>query len=133
MEARPIARIGWIQIDCADPERLSAFWMALLELAPDMSPAPPAYRCLLGRDGSPGICFQRVPEPKTVKNRVHLDIIVAHLERATTRIELLGGSRRGTHPDFHENGWHWRVMADPEENEFCLVPAAADAASEAAE
>lgn len=122
--------MGWIQIDCADPDRLRAFWAAVLELEPDPSPAPPAYRCLLGRDGTPGICFQRVPEPKAVKNRVHLDIIVADLEQATARIEELGGSRRGGHPDYHEDGWRWRVMADPEANEFCLVPPSLEASSE---
>lgn len=127
-----MGRVGWIQIDCADPDRLRRFWAVLLELEPDMSPAPPAYRCLLGRDGAPGICFQRVPEPKTVKNRVHLDIVVTDLEVATARIEELGGRRRGQHRDYHENGWRWRVMADPEGNEFCLVPPSDESSSEQA-
>jgi len=122
MEEGPRGKIGWIQIDCSDPDRLRAFWAALLHLAPDPSPTPSAYRCLLGRDGCPGMCFQRVPESKTVKNRVHLDIVVSNLDAATTRITELGGARRGEHADFHEDGWHWRVMADPEGNEFCLVP-----------
>lgn len=92
----------------------------------DTSPAPPAYRCLLGREGGPGICFQRVPESKTVKNRVHLDIVVADVERATALIEDLGGRKRGEPSDFHEGGWRWRMMADPEGNEFCLVPRAGE-------
>ena len=112
MQEGPIGKIGWIQIDCADPDRLRAFWAALPHLAPDPSPAPSAYRCLVGRDG-PGMCFQ---------NRVHLDIVVADLDAATTRVTELGGTRRGEHADFHEDSWHWRVMADPEGNEFCLVP-----------
>jgi predicted enzyme related to lactoylglutathione lyase len=64
--------------------------------------------------------FQRVPERKTVKNRVHLDIAVDEVESATAAIEALGG-RRLPGPDFGEDGYHWRVMADPEDNEFCLI------------
>ena len=58
---RPVGRIGWIQIDCPDPERLAVFWSAVL-----------------GVD---------VPEPKTVKNRVHLDLVVDDVNAATPRIE----------------------------------------------
>src|SRR5687768_10478137 len=115
--------IRWLQIDCADKEDLAKFWAEILELDPDPSPSPPAFLCLLGKDGGPGLCFQTVPEPKTVKNRVHFDVVVVDLEGATRRIEELGGSTRSDTPDFHENGWRWRIMADPEGNEFCLVPA----------
>lgn len=117
------ADIRWLQVDCADPDGLAAFWAEFLNLAPDPSQAPPAFRCLLGKDGGPGLCFQRVPEPKTVKNRVHFDIVVTDLGAATEQIARLGGSTRGASPDYHENGWRWRIMADPEGNEFCLVPA----------
>jgi predicted enzyme related to lactoylglutathione lyase len=114
--------IRWLQIDCTDPEELAKFWAEVLELDPDRSSSPPAFRCLLGKDGGPGLCFQRVPEPKTVKNRVHFDVVVSDLEGATVRIEQLGGTTRSDAPDFRENGWRWRIMADPEGNEFCLVP-----------
>jgi hypothetical protein len=110
------ARVGWVQIDCADPDRLRSFWAAFLGLTNDDSPHLPPYGCLEPpASGGPGICFQRVPEPKVVKNRVHLDIVVDDLEAATTG---------GEHPDFHEAGWRWRTMADPEGNEYCLVPGA---------
>jgi predicted enzyme related to lactoylglutathione lyase len=88
----------------------------------DPSPAPPAFRCLLGINGGTGLCFQRVPESKTIKNRMHLDVIVDDLASATRWVEENGGQRRSAAPDFHEGEWRWRIMADPEGNEFCFVP-----------
>jgi predicted enzyme related to lactoylglutathione lyase len=62
-----------------------------------------------------------VPEAKTVKNRVHLDIVVGDVEVAPSRIESLGGRRRRPDADFNEYGYSCRTMADPEGNEFCLI------------
>jgi predicted enzyme related to lactoylglutathione lyase len=89
------------------------------------------HRVLLGSVGilnalsfviKPGLFTkaQRVPEPKTLKNRLHLDIRVDDIEQATAQIETLGG-RRLPVEDFREHGFRWRVMADPEGNGFCLV------------
>jgi predicted enzyme related to lactoylglutathione lyase len=118
----PIGRLAWIQIDCRDPWHLAAFWGAVLGLKVDNTfGEPPQYVGLakLGAD-SPYVSFQRVPEPKIVKNRLHFDLWVDDVERATTEIETLGG-RRLPSEDFQEFGFRWRVMADPEGNEFCLV------------
>ena len=65
----------------------------------------------------PVVSFHRVPESKTVKNRLHFDVAVDEVEPATARIQDLGGGRLPC-DDFHEYGYHWRVMADPEGNEF---------------
>jgi predicted enzyme related to lactoylglutathione lyase len=62
-----------------------------------------------------------VPEPKTVKNRLDLDLAVDDVEAATARIEALGGRRLRPEADFNEYGYCWRTMADPEGNEFCLI------------
>jgi hypothetical protein len=67
--------------------------------------------------GAIGIGFLKVLEPKVEKNRVHLDIAVRDLVGAKARIEELGGRR--VHG--YESGG-FLVMADPEANEFCLVP-----------
>jgi len=71
------------------------------------------------------VAFQRVPEPRAGKNRLHFDVEVDDVEVATTRVEALGGTRAPT-ADFHEYGYRWRVMADPEGNEFCLIYALSD-------
>ena len=67
-----------------------------------------------------------MPEPKTQKTRVHLDLKVEDLEEATATVERLGGSRG---VDIQEYGYSWRTMADPEGNEFCMVPARASEGS----
>ena len=138
-------KIGNIVFDCADPGRLSAFWAEALgyekgELPPDMRrdllAAGLSEEELTDRgiaedpagDG-PRLFFQRVPEPKQVKNRVHLDInstpgrhaepaeVDAEVERLTglgaTVLRKQDGSW-GPFPEYHY------VMADPEGNEFCL-------------
>jgi predicted enzyme related to lactoylglutathione lyase len=68
----------------------------------------------------PVVSFQRVPEQRTVKNRLHFDIEVRDVESATVEIQALGGARCAT-DDFTEHGFRWRTMSDPEGNEFCLI------------
>jgi predicted enzyme related to lactoylglutathione lyase len=66
------------------------------------------------------LVFQRVPEPKSGKNRVHWDVFVDDLEATTRRVEALGG--RWTEPGKTRelDGFLWRCMADTEGNEFCI-------------
>ncbi|HEX9094719.1 MAG TPA: VOC family protein [Candidatus Dormibacteraeota bacterium] len=118
----PIAQIGWIQTDCHDPERLAAFWGAVLGVeVEDRFGDPPQYVNLgPATPDAPRVCFQRVPEAKVTKNRVHLDVAVQDVDVAASRITALGG-RRLPHDDYHEDGYSWRIMADPEGNEFCLI------------
>ena len=74
MEA--IGRLEWIQIDCLDPRRLALFWGTVLGLEIDSTLGEPAHYVGLAKASSdhPYVYFQRVPEPKTLKNRLHLDI-----------------------------------------------------------
>ena len=118
----PIGRLGWIQVSAADPERIAAFWAEVIGVAvEDRLGDPPQYVNLAPAEpGAPRICFQRVPEPKVVKNRLHFDLQVDDVDHACRRIEVLGGHRRDDH-DFHEHGYSWRRMADPDGNEFCLI------------
>lgn len=117
-----IGPVGWIQIDCADPIAQAGFWSEILGLPMDkVLGDPPHYAGLLAAaPDHPQISFQRVAEPKTMKNRIHLDIPVADVEAATRRVVGLGGGRLDD-PDYHEYGFSWRRMADPEGNEFCMV------------
>ncbi len=123
-QRQPIGRLGWIQIDCLDPEPLAAFWAEVLgvDVGQRLGEAPQFIYLEAAGPGAPRVCFQRVPEAKVVKNRVHFDLWVEDVEQATRRIEALGGWRRDDH-DFHdeEHDEHWRRMADPAGNEFCLA------------
>jgi predicted enzyme related to lactoylglutathione lyase len=119
-----VGRWGSVQIDCADPVRLAAFWSDVLGVEIDEALGEPPHYLWLGpvSSGAPALSFHRVPEAKVVKNRLHLDLSVEDVDRACARIEDLGG-RRLPSDDFSEYGFHWRVMADPEGNEFCIIEA----------
>ena len=120
MEA--VGRLGWIQVDCADPIALAGFWSEMfgVEIG-DTLGDPPHYVGLAPTDpAAPVLSFQRVDEAKSVKNRLHFDISVDDIDSATLRTEELGG-RRIAGPDMNQYGFRWRVMADPEGNEFCLI------------
>ena len=122
----PDRAIGLV-LDCADPERLAAFWGPALGYA-NLGEAG-AYVVLLP-NGTPGpkLLLQRVPEPKTVKNRMHLDIETPDVSAEAARLEGLG-ARRVQAEEMHEHGTTWIVMADPEGNEFCVCDSGAGSAS----
>jgi predicted enzyme related to lactoylglutathione lyase len=105
-------------LDCRDPARLADFWAAALGYI--SLGAAGAYVVLLP-DGRPGpkLLLQQVPEPKTVKNRMHLDIDAVDIEAEANRLEALGARRVAADP-VHEHGTNWILMADPEGNEFCV-------------
>jgi predicted enzyme related to lactoylglutathione lyase len=117
----PLGELDAITIDCADALALARFWAAVFGTEIESTDGDgPAYVDLRPVPGVPVLRFQRVPEPKTAKNRVHLDVAVADLEEACARLEELGGRRVSAEP-FSEYSYRWLVMADPEDNEFCLV------------
>jgi predicted enzyme related to lactoylglutathione lyase len=124
-----------IVIDCADPSKLIAFWASALDYDIQFPTGSEEERQLLAKhprlEGSaaaaldpegirPRLFLQRVPEPKTVKNRLHLDLSVEDREAEVKRLESLGG--RILQSDMTgELGERWTVMADPEGNEFCVA------------
>ena len=110
----------FITIDWRDPDALSAFWAEVLGTTVGMAMDDGRYVFLEGSASLPVICFQRVPEPKSVKNRVHLDVAVDDLEVATGRITSLGGSWTDG-VDRTLDDTRWRTMADPEGNEFDIA------------
>jgi predicted enzyme related to lactoylglutathione lyase len=117
----PIARLDSVTVDCRDPERMATFWASVFGTAEEWRGGDPVqYIDLAGTDGSPVIRFQRVPEQKTVKNRLHFDLRVDDIEEACHRAIGLGGARV-EQGDFREYDAVFRVMLDPEGNEFCLV------------
>jgi predicted enzyme related to lactoylglutathione lyase len=105
-------------LDCADPDRLADFWTAALGY--ELFGAADTYRSLVDPDGrGPKLILQGVPEPKSTKNRLHVDLQAADIEAEATRLERLGATRTSVEP-IDEHGHRWIVMADPEGNEFCV-------------
>lgn len=132
-----------VTIDCRNPSELASFWCQLLgfveepppsgfqdwaeyDLAHGISVEVAESGCtIIDPDGvSPRIYFQRVPEQKGGKNRVHLDIVASarhswdEVVAAANRAVTAGGRiiRESTSADDR-----FIVLADPEDNEFCLV------------
>jgi predicted enzyme related to lactoylglutathione lyase len=103
-----------INIDCADLERMAAFYSEALGYE-RRGTAGEQYVSLTG--SGPKLVFQKVPEVKTVKNRMHLDVIVDDIEAEAERWIGLGASREQRIEEF---GLAWIVMRDPEGNEVCL-------------
>jgi predicted enzyme related to lactoylglutathione lyase len=114
-------RLGGITIDCADPARLASFWSALLNIAVTSEQGDDAGWATVGSrlDSQPRLTFQQVPEPKTSKVRIHLDIQVDDIDTARKQVERLGGRWSGERHDYDEGAV--MVMQDPEGHEFCLV------------
>jgi catechol 2,3-dioxygenase-like lactoylglutathione lyase family enzyme len=144
-----MAREIQITFDCADPAGLAAFWAEALgyrlqdppgdfaswDEALEAMGVPPERRndasALTDPDGAgPRLFFQRVPEGKQAKNRVHLDVRAAPgldgdgrmkaLEAEAERLVSHGAARLRRHEPSPPLGAGHIVMADPEGNEFCL-------------
>jgi catechol 2,3-dioxygenase-like lactoylglutathione lyase family enzyme len=115
----PIA-IRSVTIDCADPYTLARWWCEAfgVEPSPEDFPDDPAALCYLG-PGFPRLLFERVPEGKVVKNRVHIDI-QAGVERdaEVERFLSLGAVLYEDHRT--EDGKGFVVLSDPAGNEFCI-------------
>jgi catechol 2,3-dioxygenase-like lactoylglutathione lyase family enzyme len=92
-----IARLDSVTIDCRDPERLASFWSSVFGTAEAWRGGDPVQYIDLGStDGSPALRFRRVPEPKTVKDRIHLDLRVDDIEEACRLVQVLDtSSERG--------------------------------------
>ena len=115
-------RVQCVSIDAQDPHALAEFWAGVLGWRRTYSDdeevvlEPPEGS---PEDGvSPDLVFLRVPEPKTGKNRLHLDLRPEDQAAEVERIEALGGKRTfvGQGDDVS-----WVVLADPEGNEFCVL------------
>ena len=118
-----------ITFDCANPYELARFWSAVLGLPLDDDAKPGHNQVyLVPPEGQPGYLFINVPEGKTAKNRMHLDLTHDTTRDAEVdRILALGGVIVQDHrlPD----GTGWAYMADPEGNEFCVERNAAERAA----
>ncbi len=135
-----------VTFDAADPDRLASFWAEVLGYV--VEPPPEGFAswedwareneipeerwndaaAIVDPEGAaPRVFFQRVPEGKTAKNRVHLDVRSApglkgddRRRRLSAEAEHLVGFGAMKLYEFEERGQFWITMADPEGNEFCL-------------
>ncbi|MDH4277159.1 MAG: VOC family protein [Acidimicrobiia bacterium] len=126
-----------ITFDADDPPALAAFWQ--LAMGYTAEPPPPGFATWeefaaangipadqIGNYGSaidpsgtgPRMLFLKVPEGKTAKNRMHLDLLVPDPEAHVARLVEAGATKVETRS---EMGTTWTVMLDPEQNEFCVA------------
>ena len=116
-QAPAIVGIAALAIDCSDPPELARWWSRLLGGRVEVDPDGDATLHTLHTPGGLAIDFVRVPEAKTVKNRLHLDLRSTDLAEATAQAVALGATRAD---DIYDGG-RWQVLRDPEGNEFCLL------------
>jgi len=110
--------IDSLVIDAGDPFHASAFWIELLGYH-EHERADFGIEILGDRDGDPMLSFVTVPEPKTVKNRIHLDVRPTDsMQAGVKRVVELGGTVRGL---IEVDESYWTQMRDVEGNEFCVL------------
>ena len=117
-----------LAIDCANPSSLARFWCSVLDyevqdeddgIVTISSPLVPEGKSRIG-PVPPTLTFARVPDGKTVKNRLHLDVNPTDREQDDEVRRLLGlGARRADVGQGDDVSWV--VLADPEGNEFCVL------------
>jgi hypothetical protein len=117
-------RIQCLCIDTTNPAKIASFWEAALgwrrtwDEEDQIALEPPAGS---PEDGvAPDLLFLKVPESKSIKNRLHLDLRPKDQAAEVARLEALGARRAdvGQGPDVS-----WVVLADPDGNEFCVLRA----------
>lgn len=119
-----------VTIDCADAYALATFWAGVLdsELSDDDRPGDEE---VLVESAGGGLLFIQVPEAKTVKNRVHLDLQPQDRTRdeEVERLLALGATLFEDHRN--PDGTGWATLTDPEGNEFCVERSKAERAATA--
>jgi hypothetical protein len=114
-----VAKVGNFSLDCDDVLKVAQFWAAAIDrpLDPGSSPEFASIGRADAERRNPAWYFEKVPEHKTAKNRMHVDLIDPDPARVD-RLAALGATIVGR----HSIGRHgWTVMQDPEGNEFCIA------------
>jgi len=109
-----------VAFDCADAAALARFWADVLgrQVAEDSTSERAVLLAGDGGTSGPPITFNKVPEPKTVKNRLHLDVVSDTFDAETERLLSLGAERLR---DVQRDKSRWTTFADIEGNEFDLI------------
>ena len=110
------SRFYQLSIDCHDPHAQARFWAAVLD-QPILYETDDEVIVGADKDTYPGLVFAPVPEAKTIKNRLHIDLDPDDLEAEVARLLALGARPA----DVGQGDVPWVVLADPEGNEFCVL------------
>ena len=108
--------LATVVLDSDDLQRVGRFWETALERELEQL-EPDKYNWL---PSDPPLAFVKVPEPKTTKNRVHIDWHAPDREAEVAQLIALGARRLW---DVTNENFEWTTMADVEGNEFCVVQA----------
>ena len=106
-----------IAFDCTDAAALATFWAGVLSVPVDAD-SNEFFATVNRAADTPTLMFLQVPEPRTAKNRLHLDLATADLSTEVARLIDLGAKH---HSDHNEYGVHWITLVDPEGNLFDLA------------
>ena len=112
------SRLWTVVVDAHDPAALARFWASVLDWTIFYESAD---EVVISKDDKtwPGLVFVPVPEAKTVKNRLHIDLAPDDRDAEVERIVSLGAKVI----DIGQGDVGWKVLADPEGNEFCVLGA----------
>lgn len=114
-----LGSVQFIVMDTQDPDRIAPFWCEVLGTEVETTVGEGQFVLLAATQGCPPLAFQKVPESKSVKNRMHLEVGVPDLEAAAARITELGGSVLSEVRELE--GYFWQNVADPEGHEFDIA------------
>lgn len=115
----PIGKHLAVVFDCKDPKQLSYFWQRMLGGEIDPRNLTSEWVTLANIPGMGNMGFQKVPEFKMAKNRLHLDIDVESIDVSVNESVDLGAKKVGELVEESTN--FFQVMTDPEGNEFCFI------------
>ena len=109
-----------VAIDCADAGAVAKFWAEVLGRRIADHPTSEQAVVLVDDEevNGPRLSFHQVPEPKTVKNRVHLDLVASDFEAESDRLVGLGAEKVR---EIEQGGVRWTTFQDIEGNEFDLI------------
>jgi predicted enzyme related to lactoylglutathione lyase len=105
-----------IVVDAEDPARLARWWAEALGYVV-VHEEPDEVEIRRAPEVLPGLLFTPVPEPKTGKNRLHIDLRPDDQEAEVERLVDMGAR----HVDIGQHDVGWVILADPEGNEFCVL------------
>jgi predicted enzyme related to lactoylglutathione lyase len=117
-----------VSVDCADPYKLCQFWSEVTGKPIPETDSPGDDEVAIELEGGIDLLFLRVPEPKTVKNRLHV-CLQPDIARDDEIERILGLGATLVNDLRNPDGTGWAVLADPEGNEFCVLRSAAERAA----